>query len=75
MSETDHNAPAAPAVGPRLDGGVGRPAPEREYGDLTAECAYCKERLHGWRIAEGAVGKRWRNGVLEYHCYGAYCWD
>jgi len=63
-----------PAVEGPLDAAVGRLVPER--GDLTAECAYCHERLTGWRIAEGAVGKRWRDdGVLEYHCYAAKVWD
>lgn len=73
MREQDETKPPADA-GP-VQRTVGRPAPERAEGDLSAECVYCKQRLYGWRAAEGALGKRWRDGVLEYHCYAAKALD
>lgn len=70
---TERNETAQPATLGQVERGVGRLEPERE--DLAAECCYCHEPTPGWLIAEGAVGKRWRNGALEYHCYTAKCWD
>lgn len=46
MSKTDHNAQAEPAVGPRLDGGVGRPEPERAR--LLAQIEACRREVAQW---------------------------
>ena len=61
------------AVAGPVERGVGRLEPER--ADFAPPCGYCKAQAPGWTTTEAAAARRWRNGALQYHCYGAYCWD
>lgn len=45
---------------------------------LSAEptvCPYCKKPDAGWLSIDLRHGKRFKNGVLEYHCYDGYALD